>query len=384
MYPIKGSMNARNTTLRRAIKIAVPLMTILVAVSIAGCSWFSSAKAPAPKPVVQAAAPKPITCPLCGLPADPALLARRPVAVKIENDPAARPQSGLDKACVVYEEQCEGGVTRFAAVYLDREASSVGPVRSARPADIEIAFPYNALLCHCGGGAPILAIIRASGIADLDEQNHAAAYYRSRDRRAPHNLYSTTAALRQAGNAAYAHQGQAAPAFKFLTDAEQAKMESERSAEISRDAANQANPKPGFQPSMAPVSNLHLPYEPICVVDYKYDSSSGRFMRFVSGVPQVDKTTGGQLAADTVIVQYVNSTPSGLVDVEGADTPNLGLIGSGKAQVFVRGRMIDATWKKASRTDYTTYTDSAGKQIPVKPGTTWVELLPSSWQATFN
>jgi hypothetical protein len=161
-------------------------------------------------------------------------------------------------------------------------------------------------------------------------------------------------------------------------------MEQDRADEIKRIKANQANPKPGFQPTVTVVHNVHIPYQPICVVDYAYDSTSGRFMRFERGVPHIDKNTGDQLAADTVIVQYVTTTPSGLVDVNGADTPNLGVIGSGRAQVFVRGRLIDANWQKTSRATYTVYTDNSGKVIPVKPGTTWVELVPTTRQVTFN
>jgi len=364
------------------------LLTAVVpaAVLLAGCSWFGSPQSKAPVKVdAKAEARKPVTCPLCGLvPADPTFILRRPVAVKIENDPAARPQSGLDKADVVYEEECEGGVTRFVAIFLDKNVETVGPVRSARPADIDITFPYNALFCHCGGGAPILAMVRASGIPDLDEQAWAGAYFRTNSRRAPHNLYSSTARLRTAGDTVYPYQGQVPQPFVFLTDKQQVKMEKERADEIKRDLANQAHPDPKFTPALTVISNIHIPYQPICVVDYKYDTTCGRFMRFERGVPHTDLATGRQIAADTVIVQYVTSTRSGLIDVNGADTPNIGIIGSGKAQVFVRGRVIDATWQKAARTAFTTYTDSWGKAIPVKPGTTWIELVPNSTPVTIS
>ena len=364
--------------------IAALFCALLAAVLSAGCSWFSSASVK-PRATAKVQAAKPPTCPLCGLvPADPTFVQRRPVAVKIENDPAARPQSGLSNADVVYEEQCEGNVTRFMAIYLDRDTDTVGPVRSARPADIDLVFPYNALFCHCGGGAPILAMLRSSGVADLDEQSWAGAYWRVRDRRAPHNLYSSTARLRQAGDKQYAYQGQAGPAFKFLTDEEQAKMEKDRTAEIERAQANQANPSPGYVPMLTVAHNLHIPYKGGCAADYSYDPASGRFMRFVAGAPHVDKNTGGQIAADTVIVQYVTTTSSGFVDVNGADTPNLGVIGTGHAQVFVRGRLIDANWQKVNRDSYTVYTDASGKEIAVKPGSTWVELVPTSMQVTFN
>ena len=56
----------------------------------------------------------------------------RAVAVMINNHPAARPQSGLNKADIVYEVLAEGDVTRFLAIFQSEQPDSVGPVRSAR------------------------------------------------------------------------------------------------------------------------------------------------------------------------------------------------------------------------------------------------------------
>ena len=107
-------------------------------------------------------------------------------------------------------------------------------------------------------------------------------------------------------------------------------------------------------------------------------------MRFVADRPLVDRVTGAQLAADNVIVQYVTVTASGVVDVNGAQSPDLGVVGFGKAQVFVRGRLIDANWSKSVRTSHTLYTDASGKVIRMKPGSTWVELVPTNMQVAIN
>ncbi|PKQ28836.1 MAG: hypothetical protein CVT63_00775 [Candidatus Anoxymicrobium japonicum] len=371
-------MNSRS----RAIIIAVLLAALVFA---GGCSWFHKNDKSLKKKGARATKPRLAKCPLCGLtPVDPIFIQRRPVAIKIENDPAARPQSGLGSACVIYEEECEGGITRFLAIFLDRDASAAGPVRSARPADLDITFPYDALFCHCGGSPPVLAMVKQSGIADLDQFAYPGAYWRSSDRRAPHNLYSTTARLREAGDTLCPYEENAISPFRFFADEEQAKMERDRADEIRRSAANAANPSPEYKPSMTVVQNIHIPYLSICAVDYAYDSTSGRFMRLVKGVPHIDRNTGSQLAADNVIVQYVTTTPSGLVDSRGADMSNLGIVGSGRAQVFVRGALIDANWRKLSRADHTAYTDNSGKVIRFKPGTTWIELVPTTKQVTFN
>ena len=56
---------------------------------------------------------------------------RPALAVKVENSVAARPQSGLNAADVVWEEVVEGGITRFVAVYHSNLPPDIGPICSA-------------------------------------------------------------------------------------------------------------------------------------------------------------------------------------------------------------------------------------------------------------
>src|ERR1019366_2820568 len=74
--------------------------------------------------------------PLTGRP-DPTRSTKRRSAltIKIENTPEARPQYGIEKADVVYEEICEGGITRLAAIFNSNLPTKVGPVRSVRRTD---------------------------------------------------------------------------------------------------------------------------------------------------------------------------------------------------------------------------------------------------------
>ncbi|WP_230194108.1 DUF3048 domain-containing protein, partial [Streptomyces coriariae] len=62
----------------------------------------------------------------------PTAVAGSVLAVKIDNAPGARPQTGLDSADIVYVEQVEGGLSRMMAVYATKVPKAVGPVRSAR------------------------------------------------------------------------------------------------------------------------------------------------------------------------------------------------------------------------------------------------------------
>ena len=153
--------------------------------------------------------------PLTGLPRQQ----RRPaLAIKIDNHPDARPQSGLNQADVVFEELVEGGATRFIAVYHSTDASPVGPVRSGRTSDLVILSNLNrALFGSSGGNAGVLAAMRASNLSSVIENDAGGAYYRDDSRDAPHNLYTDTAALYGAnpGDA-----GLPPPMFGFLVPGE--------------------------------------------------------------------------------------------------------------------------------------------------------------------
>ena len=86
--------------------------------------------------------------PLTGLPpSDPALMDRRPLAIKVANYPRyIRPQSGLTLADNVFEYYIEAGLTRFIAVFYGNNSEWVGPVRSGRYFDENIQRMYHAYL----------------------------------------------------------------------------------------------------------------------------------------------------------------------------------------------------------------------------------------------
>ncbi|MGH8574114.1 MAG: DUF3048 domain-containing protein, partial [Gammaproteobacteria bacterium] len=105
-------------------------------------------------PEVAAEPDVPPFCPLTGEdPPQGVKLARPALALKIENSPESRPQTGLDQADIVYEEIVEGGATRFMAIFHCHDAAEGGPVRSARFDDPKIAKPFTNILAHSGSNA---------------------------------------------------------------------------------------------------------------------------------------------------------------------------------------------------------------------------------------
>ncbi len=131
-------------------------------------------KPPPPKP-------PPPTAPLTGLlQPNHQQLSAPAVVVKIDNVAAALPQSGVNQADVVYEEEVEGGLTRLAAVYQSDYPAVVGPVRSGRLTDEGIADDLNhPVLAYSGTNAIFLPILRAQPVTDVDDGNHPELFSRS-------------------------------------------------------------------------------------------------------------------------------------------------------------------------------------------------------------
>ena len=118
-------------------------------------------------------------------------------------------------------------------------------------------------------------------------------------------------------------------------------------------------------------SSVAIQYKTDYAVDWRYNSSTGKFARFVNNRPHNDPETGDQLRADTVVVQKTIVT---IVDSYGRR--HIQTIGSGEAIVFRQGIMIEGTWQKNSLEGRTRFYDAEGEEIGFTPGQTWIQVVP--------
>jgi Protein of unknown function (DUF3048) N-terminal domain/Protein of unknown function (DUF3048) C-terminal domain len=305
--------------------------------------------------------PSPLA-PLTGLPALSAPMAKQPaVIVKIDNDDAASPQSGIDQADVVYEEVVEGGITRFLAVFQSQDADVVGPVRSVRETDADIVRPIGGLFAYSGGIAPFVSLIDASGVTDVGAVDDGSAYYRSSLRAAPDNLYTSTTVLRERTPA---DAGPPPALFDYV-------------------GAHQAFSEPGA----TRVSTVTVDMSSATIVTWSYDSSTGQWLRSMNGAAQdvaegTSLTPGPPIAFTNVIVQMVPYQNTGYVDPAGNPVPDATVVGSGPALVLSGGKLVHATWSKPTPSSITTYETPSGSRIRLLRGQTWVMLAPSGAAVT--
>lgn len=300
-------------------------------------------------------APPPV-CPLSGkrgrVPARPAL------AVKVENLPSSRPQTGLSWADIVYEEPVEASITRFIAVYQCQDASRIEPVRSARFTDIDVLKQFGKpLFGYAGAVGQVISAVRAAGIIDVNYETARAvkAYHRDPNRLPPHNLYTSTRELYAAARGVY----------------------------------QPVAPKPLFTYSARPpagarkVSVAHIPFSTSSDVFWKWSSSKKAWLRYHGTVAHT-LSNGTQVSAKNVVVQVVATELTDVTDVNGVRSPRAITVGQGKAYVFRNGRVIVGSWVRDSARDMTKFMDRQGKEIPLAPGNTWVELFPKGKRVRFS
>lgn len=264
----------------------------------------------------------------------------------IENHPAAWPQSGLEKADVVYEAEAEGGITRFLAVFYSRHAEKIGPIRSARYYFVQIARAYEAPYAHAGGNQDAFDAIRALSVQDVDEiRNAGGSFWRTPDRKPPHNLYTSTDRL---------WRGAEARGF--------------------RPTPLRGWPE-GTVSGGETCDGLDLRYSTNSA--YKYEAAyrwdGVRYRRLINGFPHRAQD-GTALAADNVVVVTVPQPK--IKPLYGKEYELLmRVIGEGKAVFFTRGKMYAGSWRKDAPEEPFSFT-FAGAPMRFAPGTTWVQIIP--------
>lgn len=343
---IKGFVHAHKIS---AIVIAVAVI-VAIGATIYGV-YFSNQKLnfPAFTPKEKTKEVKPVA-PLTGFETDSDHATRRPFAVVIENHPDARPQSGYTKADVVYETLAEGGITRTLAIFQSQDSNEIGPVRSARLYFIDWLSEVGAIFSHVGGNIDALDEIAAKNIPDLNQFAYGNYYWRSTDRYAPHNVYTTTEKLISAAKkAGLAVTSQNLKWYGFKKDAE-------------------TKDRPASQKVTVDFSTAQF------VASWDYDPQTNEYSRSIAGVSAKDKATGEQVKAKNIIVQLETMSP--MVTRTGEQGVKMATIGSGSGFLFQDGKATKITWKKTDRNSLTRLTDEAGNEIKLNPGQTWIEVAP--------
>lgn len=124
---------------------------------------------------------------------------RRPLAVMISNDKAAMPHYGMNNAGVIYEAPVEGGINRYMAIIEDYDdLERIGSVRSCRTYYTYFAKEFEAVYAHFGQSVFALPYLENVDNINGIEGLGGRAFYRTSDKKAPHNAYTSGERVKKA------------------------------------------------------------------------------------------------------------------------------------------------------------------------------------------
>ena len=319
---------------------------------------------PSPTPVTSIAPAAPWVDPtiadLTGVKTDPALAHRLPIAVLLDDNRIARPQSGFNNASMVYQAPADGGETRYMFVYQEGDSPQIGPIRSARIYFIHWASETRAAIAHYGGDRRSRSYLRGfdgERLTNLDALDGSGkAFRRISSRKAPHNGYSSTAALRA--------------------------MALKRGAPVSTavDMYRHTFVAPGTLASRAATQRIRIPYR-TGLIEYRFDRASDLYRRFVDGRPQVDPADHKAVTTRNVVIMFMGFHTDTKIE-PGHSRPVVDSIGSGRAVIFREGRRTEATWSKKYQIAPTRLLDANGNEIPLVTGRTFFQIVPKGTKVT--
>jgi hypothetical protein len=303
-------------------------------------------------PTLEEKKPTTVTSKYDGLQYAPEVANRAPLGVIIENHPDARPQSGLDKASMVFEAISEGGITRFLAVYGPQDAEKIGPVRSARTYFLDWVEGIGAFFGHCGGNIDALDRLEKESVNNLDQFANSGAYWRDNSRKvaSEHTLYTSTAKLYEVAKDKGWNMDAKFDGYTFKDD-----------------------PKEDQRPA-AQTININFS-SPQFAVKYTYNPKENNYLRFLGGVAHKDAQTNDQIKVKNIAVIDVKRV-AGLTRINESGY-TMTTVGTGKATFFIDGKQVDGTWSKEKTTSMIVFKDSQGKTVEFSRGNLWIEVMPA-------
>jgi hypothetical protein len=291
--------------------------------------------------------------------ADPGLARRVPILVQIENNPLARPPSGLNLADLVIEAPVEGDTTRYAAVYMcsPNVGAAVGPVRSARYFNVDLWQQIRVVTFNFGGARAVLDSLAEAGVPYVNGiRGDWPFFYRAGSWGAPHDVF-------------------------FEPDAARVELES---GGLTRVAGRAGEVRAPFTFADAPtlpggraVNAIGLSTTSFWHFGWEWDPASATWLRVDGGAPNFDAVTGDRISARTVVVQVVRQeTLFNELDPGGFPRRYQFLVDEGSGVLFLDGRAHDVHWARPSEADVTEWTYADGSPVVLPPGRVWWEIVP--------
>lgn len=311
-----------------------------------------------------------VTSYLTGMQVDEAIGRQRPLAVMFNNIEAGCPQTSISRADVVYEAPVEGRITRLMGIIEDwHDLTKIGSIRSCRDYFLSFALEFDPIYVHFGQATVYVGDMLNSDLVDNIsgavagiDRPAANAFYRTDDRKAPHNLYASAEGIMEyiekfQYNLTY--DSEYYGKFKFAADGEDLDYSMYPDATLLYPGGKERNKANGYS---------------LVGAYFEYNEEDGKYYRYQYDGPQIDDMTGEQLAYDNVIFQYCYGEVRDDEDYLAFEC--FGSDKSNKSIVFTEGKMIEGTWwRDGSNSAPAKYLDENGDRVILNQGKTWICII---------
>lgn len=287
---------------------------------------------------------------LTGEMTDVAKADRRPLAIMMSNDRESLPQYGINRAGVVYEAPVEGDMNRYMAVIEDYDdLDRIGSVRSCRTYYTYFAGEFDAIYAHFGQSTfakPYLKNVdNINGIEGIGD----TAFYRSNDKKRPHNAYASFAGIQRAidklgysqeyGDSYEGH-------FLFAKRGDPVELSGEGIIDAYKVTPGYTYNKPWFE----------------------YNEDDGLYYRY-----QYDAAHNGnegQIAVRNILIQYCAAGYYASTAYR-----NINVHDGAWGYYITGGKAEEVNWKKDGELGVTRYYDASGEEIVLNQGKTWICIM---------
>jgi len=282
----------------------------------------------------------------------------RSVAVMIDNEKGAWPQSGLNSAYMIYEIIIEGGATRFEALFKkDNLPNKLGPIRSSRHYFLDYAMEHDAMYVHFGWSPLAMSDIKTLKINNINGI-YDTFFWREPPKTSYHNAFTSAANLEKyIDRKGYRETQKQDCIIKF----------NEKDTDLSGEKI---------------ANNIKIKYSNMHSTSYTYDAETKTYLRSMRGEAHKDRFTGERFYAKNILIYEVRDEL--LPDVEDKGRRELYNIGSGKGYYVTNGKVIEMKWEKKTRAGRTVYKDLDGNELKFNDGITWVQIVPQYGSVTIS
>lgn len=299
---------------------------------------------------------------LTGLPGPDDAQLRPIVVVKIENNSIVRPQTGLDRADLIFEELVEGGATRFAVAFQSNMPDEVGPVRSVRHVDVAIAAPIADVFAFSGGAKKTMKFLGLELPTTMSQVREGApGMNRKPGISAPNNLFLD---IKQMFSAVAEYD---TPSSGFFVPA----PVSAAAPVPTSSAASTVVPVPVGKA----VNTVEVAFSTLTGPNWKWNATDKLWMRSEGSQP-FNNIDGSQFGTNNLVIVEIREVDAGYKGQTGGYVPRSVISGSGRAWVLSNGQAVEVKWNKPTIVSQMELSDTNGNPFTMPTGRTWVELLP--------